>query len=294
MSLDYGRISGIGDEGSPDIRGQIENHRTLGWNTIELRNVDGQNVCEMKDAEFDAVYGEMNTAGFTAAGFGSAIANWARPITTPFEQDVEDLRRAAPRMRRLKTDYIRIMSYPNDNLSEKEWRHEVFRRIRELTRIAEGEGIVLLHENCDGWASKNPENLETLIREIDSPALRIVFDVGNPVGYGGDSEATWRFYKTAKPYIAHFHIKDCKPVEKGEIVHTLPGDGACEVEAVMRDLFESGYEGRFSIEPHIATQVHLGGAAAEGMDQRGIYLEYGERANAIWDRIRQRGNVTPQ
>jgi len=83
-------------------------------------------------------------------------------------------------------------------------------------------------------------------------------------------------------------------VEKGEIVHTLPGDGACEVEAVMRDLFESGYEGRFSIEPHIATQVHLGGAAAEGMDQRGIYLEYGERANAIWDRIRQRGNVTPQ
>jgi sugar phosphate isomerase/epimerase len=285
MNIDYARLTGIGDEGSPGILDQIENHRRLGWNTIELRNVDGKNVCEMNADDFDAVYGAMDTAGFTAAGFGSAIANWARPITMPFERDVEDLRRAAPRMHTLQTKCIRIMSYPNDKLPEPEWKGEVFKRLRELTRIAEGEGIILVHENCDGWGSKTPENLQELIATIDSPALRIVFDVGNPVGYGGDRNSTWSFYRAARPFIEHFHIKDCRPAEDGSIEHTMPGEGACDVEAIMRDLVESGYTGRFSIEPHIATQVHLGGAAAEGMDQRGIYLEYGNKANAIWKLI---------
>ncbi len=285
MHTDYTRITGIGDEGSPGIQDQIDNHHRLGWNTIELRNVDGQNVCEMDDAAFDRVYGAMEAAGFTAAGFGSAIANWARPVTTPFEQDTGDLRRAAPRMHRLKTSYIRIMSYPNDNLPEQEWKQRVFQRLRELTRIAEGEGVILVHENCDGWASKSPENLQELLATIDSPALRVVFDVGNPVGYGGNSDSTWDFYRAARPYIEHFHIKDCRPTENGSIEHTMPGEGACDVEAIMRDLVETGYNGWFSIEPHIATQVHLGGAAAEGMDQRRIYMEYGKKANEIWERI---------
>ena len=285
MKRTYERITGIGDEGGSGIKEQIANHIALGWNTIELRNVDGRNVCEVDDPAFESIYAQMSEAGFTAAGFGSAIANWARPVTIPFERDVHDLKRAIPRMRRLDTRFIRIMSYPNDKLPEDEWKREVFRRIRELVTIAEGEGVVLLHENCDGWASGTPEHLAELLSTIDSPSLRVVFDTGNPVSHGGDRGTTWEFYRAALPYIAHFHMKDCKIAPDGSVEHTMPGDGSCEVKAIMNHLCKTGYTGLFSIEPHIATQVHLGGTATAGLDQRGIYLEYGRRMNGIWDEI---------
>ena len=51
------------------------------------------------------------------------------------------------------------MSYPNDGLDERSWRDEVFRRMKALVNIAEQEGIILGHENCDGWGSQSPEHL---------------------------------------------------------------------------------------------------------------------------------------
>ena len=279
------RLTGIGDEGGASISEQMSNHRELGWDTIELRNVDGKNICEMDNRDFDAVCAAMVEAGFHAAGFGSSIANWARPIGTPFARDLEDLRRAIPRMRVLGTSFIRIMSYPNDGRDESLWKVEVFRRMKELVAIAEGEGIVLLHENCDGWASKTPEQLSELLSHFDSKALRVVFDTGNPIGHGGTVEETWAFYRAALPYIAHFHIKDCRRLQNGGAEHVMPGDGDCDVVAIMQDLVGTGYTGMFSIEPHIAVQLHLGGASIAGKDMGGIYREYGRRANRIWTEI---------
>jgi sugar phosphate isomerase/epimerase len=270
-------MTGIADESDAGIAAQLENHHNLGWKDIEIRNVDGKNICEMSDADFNQIRAAVTEAGFGVVSFGSAIANWARPITTPFSKDVEDLRRAVPRMRKLETRFIRVMSYPNDGLTEAEWKAETFRRMKELVRMAEGEGIILVHENCDGWASASPENLGELLSAIDSPALRVVFDTGNPISHGGDLGLTARFFRAALPYIAHFHIKDCARSASG-IAHTYPGDGECGVESFVRELMSLGYDGLFSIEPHMASQIHLGGAAVPGLDQRGIYLEYGRRA----------------
>jgi len=270
-------MTGIADESDAGIAAQLANHRSLGWKNIEIRNVGRKNICEMSDADFDQAWAAVAETGFGVVSLGSAIANWARPITTPFSKDVDDMRRAAPRMRKLGARFLRIMSYPNDGLTEAEWKAETFRRIKELVRMAEGEGIVLVHENCDGWASASPENLDELLSTIDSPALRAVFDTGNPVSHGGDLELTARFFRAALPYIVHFHIKDCTRTTSG-ITHTYPGDGECGVEGFVRELISRGYAGLFSIEPHMGSQIHLGGAAIPGLDQRGIYLEYGRRA----------------
>lgn len=277
------RLTGISDESGAGILEQIASHRELGWDSLELRNVDGLNACEMPDEAFEKARAAIEEAGFRVVAFDSAIANWSRPVTGAFERDLGDLRRAIPRMRSLGVSFIRIMSYTSGGLGEAEWMREALRRVGELTRVAEGEGVILVHENCDGWASGRPEALARLLSEIPSPALQIVFDPGNPVGHGADRETTWRFFRAAQGRIAHFHIKDCKP-QGTQVVHTMPGDGDCDVEPIMRALLESGYAGMFSIEPHLATQIDKGGAAKEGVDQRGLYLEYGRRAAALLER----------
>jgi len=281
-------FAGFADEAAPDLATQIEVHKRRGWKHLEVRLVDGTNFSETDDAAFEAAARMLEAEEMGVICFGSAIANWARPVTHPFERDVGDLRRSIPRMRRFGTKFIRVMSYPNDPvspLSEKDWRAEVFHRMKELAAIAEGEGVVLVLENCDGWGSKSPENLVALVEGIASPAFKIVFDTGNSVSHGGTGEETLRFYRAAKPHIVHFHIKDCRKGEDGKPVHVYPGEGESRVEEIVADLLASGYRGAFSIEPHMASQVRTGRGFSANMDAWGVYEEYMKRTEAMFARL---------
>lgn len=278
-------ITGIADEASPDLEQQIKVHKELGWNTIELRLIGKTNICEIDEDSFGQVCELLNKEGMDAICFASPIANWARSITADFSKDTEDLIRSAPRMRRLGTRFIRIMSYPNDGLEDREWRREVFKRMRELARLAEEEDIVLVHENCSGWGGVSPQHQRELLEEIDSLNFQIVFDTGNPVGEGHAREETWDFYQSARPFIKHIHIKDCRQDEKGEVIYTFPGEGWSMVREILKDALKSGYQGAFSIEPHITAQIHLGNVPAAGDNPVEVYLEYGRRTNKLLDEL---------
>jgi sugar phosphate isomerase/epimerase len=219
--------------------------------------------------------------------FASAIANWATKISHPFERDRDILARSLPRMKRLGTPFIRIMSYPNDNWPDAAWRDEVIKRLKELSRMAGEAGATLALENCDGWASQSPQTFAEIFEQVDHPALRAVYDTGNPAGHGLAN--TWEWFQTARPFISYIHIKDhTGPLpgvpgdgEKGHF--TWPGEGVGKIPETLRALAESGYAGGFSIEPHIKAVVHAGQTAADPEDAYRMYIEYGKRAQAIAD-----------
>ncbi|MFW6039256.1 MAG: sugar phosphate isomerase/epimerase family protein, partial [bacterium] len=152
------QISGIADEAGDAIETQIAAHQALGWQTIELRMIDGRNIAgDLPELTFEHVVEQLAVAGLRVTGFASAIGNWSRHIDEPFECDVEDLKTAARRMHRLNVRYIRTMSWRGEGVDKAHWRDEAIRRYRELARIAEGEGVVLAHENCTGWGGLGPE-----------------------------------------------------------------------------------------------------------------------------------------
>jgi hypothetical protein len=91
-------------------------------------------------------------------------------------------------MKRVGTNIIRIMSYPNDGFDEGEWKKQVIHRLSILAAKAEQEGVILGHENCVGWGAQSPEHLRILLEEVNSPALQVIFDSGNPIAHGGLTE----------------------------------------------------------------------------------------------------------
>ncbi len=281
-------FSGIADEGAKDIDGQIRVHQDLGWNHIELRMIDGTNVVALDDTAFDQVADKLEDAGMQCSCFGSAIGNWARPITGDPAVDYGDLRRAIPRMQRLRTPFIRVMSYPNDSerpVAESEWRSEAIRRLKELARMAEDGGITLVHENCSGWGGLSAENSNILLAEVDSPALQVVFDTGNPVTYGQDA---WDYYKTVQESIAYVHIKDAKArpgAGVGEEEYVYCGEGDGYVREIVGDLLANGYDSGISIEPHLAAVIHTGAKAETSQQMYDTYTEYGRRLMAIVDEV---------
>jgi len=275
-------LSGIADEAGQSIERQIEAHKDLGWNHIEIRNVDGKNLTDLNEVEFNQVAEKLEKTGMKVCCFASQIANWARKISGNFDIDVKELERAIPRMHCLNTKYIRIMSYPNDNWKDSDWRKEVMRRLKELARIAEDGGVILVHENCSGWGGLGPKQALDVMETVNSSNLRFLLDTGNKPHREGNP---WDIYQEVRDYIVHVHIKDYKGEEGNEFV--FPGDGDGQVERIIKNLLSSEYEGGFSIEPHMASVVHLEKKAGDPEAAYRLYLEYGRKAQALIERVKK-------
>lgn len=278
-------LTGLADEAASDIEGQIAAHRELGWTHIELRGVDKVNLYLLDDGTFDQAARAIEAAGMTVSCFGSAIANWSRHITGEFQEDRDELDRAIGRMQRMGCRFIRVMSWPNDPkapLADRAWRDKAVRRMKALAGLAEVAGIVMVHENCSGWAGQGAEQTLELLEKVDSPALKLVWDTGNPVGHGQDSFA---YYQAVRDHIVYVHVKDYKKEEDGKTRACYPGEGDGAVRRTLADLAARGYDGGVSIEPHMRGAVHLGEHAGEQMDARAIYLEYGRRLEKLVEEV---------
>jgi hypothetical protein len=58
------------------------------------------------------------------------------------------------------------------------------------------------------------------------------------------------------------------------------------VAEVVGDLLGRGYDGGFSIEPHLAAIIHEGKSASSAQDAYGRYVEYGQRLMKLVQKLR--------
>ena len=277
--------SGIADEAGKDMVSQILAHKMLGWEFIEVRTVDGVQFTDVTDEKFDQVCDKLADAGMKVSCFASGIANWACKITDPFQKSEKTMGHAISRMHDLDTEYIRVMSYPNNGLPEDQWRDEAVRRMKALGQMAEDAGVIILVENCDGWASTSPENYARFFELVDCPAVRAVYDTGNPASHGHTN--TWDWYVKAKPHIAYIHIKahtDRQGDKKGE--HVWPDVGASKVVETLQDQLAHGFHGFVSIEPHLKAVIHEGKKITDAEAALLTYVEYGRRLMKLVDKVK--------
>ncbi|SDC53418.1 sugar phosphate isomerase/epimerase family protein [Actinokineospora iranica] len=261
-------LAGIGDEAGPALADQVAALAELGWSAIELRTVDGVRIADLDDAAFDAVAATLAEHGVSTVCVDSAIGDWSTLITGDFGRDLAQLRALERRCARLGARYVRVMSYPNDGLHDDEWERRVLRRMRELALRAEQADLVLLHENCAGWAGQGAEHTLRMLEEADSPALRLLFDTGNGLAYG--YSALDQLTVLAE-HVEHVHIKD----GLAGPVWTLPGEGEVDLMGCLKVLADNGYRGALSIEPHLSLRPHDGDGgtgAAEGFVAAGRAL----------------------
>ncbi|WNV82866.1 sugar phosphate isomerase/epimerase family protein [Umezawaea sp. Da 62-37] len=249
-------LAGITDEAAPDLAGQLAVLAELGWSTVELRTVDGLAVADLDDRHFARVASELADRDVRVVCVASRIGGWARPVTAPFEDDLAELDVLARRCADLGTRYVRIMSYPNDGLDEPRWRERVLDRVVALAEVAEAAGVVLLHENCSGWAASDADRMLELVDAAPGSSLRLLFDTGNPVAHGYDG---YEVLRRIAPHVAHVHVKDARGTEFVD-----PGTGEARVLDCVRLLRSVGYAGGWSLEPHVALQPHRSDRLADG------------------------------
>jgi sugar phosphate isomerase/epimerase len=290
--------TGFADEAAHSLAGQIKATKELGWSRIESRKIDGTNIHDLGDEAFAKAAAQLEAANVTVNCFGSAIGNWAKHVDQPDEPSLAEARRAIPRMQRLGTKLIRIMSYTvlKERGPEDQMEQERFRRLREIARMFLDAGLQPVHENCNNYGGMGAKYTLRLIENV--PGLKLVFDTGNPVHVrdcglpkGADGQhprqSSWDFYAQVKAHVAYVHIKDARwDAAKNHAVHTWPGEGEGDVRRIVKDLLGSGYDGGFSIEPHLAVVHHDPSITSPEAIMHANYVEYGQRFAKLVTEVR--------
>ena len=286
-------FTGFADEAATGIDGQIEATLKLGWKNIECRSIDNVNLHDLPEDKFEEVCSKLADAGIAVNCFGSTVANWQRPVfdEAGWQLSVEQLKRALIRMKKLDCKIIRGMSflgaYERPDAFDPEIEAWVFPRVRELVKMCEDAGVMYGHENCRNYGGMSYKHTLKLIEAVDNPAFTLIFDTGNPVfnfDYSsGKSDGSYQnsleFYNNVKPFISYVHIKDgvMTDDENGEkkMVYTFPGEGSGFVREIVADLIANGYDGGFSMEPHMVRVFHEPDPSNDSVNDN--YVEYGKR-----------------
>ena len=89
----------------------------------------------------------------------------------------------------------------------------------------------------------SPENLKTIIENVNSPSLKATFDIAHANTYAQD---LINFYNIVKKYVVHVHISDNNFTE-GK-THVEIGQGSIDFHSLLGCIKESGYAGAIIIE----------------------------------------------
>jgi sugar phosphate isomerase/epimerase len=113
--------------------------------------------------------------------------------------------------------------------------HRCIASYKELTNLAEKEGIRVLIENHGGLSAK-PENIIRIIKEVKSDHLKLTADFGNFA-----PEIRYEGLAKIAPYIKHAHVKtyefDAEGLEK-----------TYDIEKCINILKLAGFDGCYGIE----------------------------------------------
>jgi len=246
------KLTGFGDEISPDLTTQLEVMESVGIKHLELRGIKGKNILELNSEEVEEAGQILKEKDFKISAIASPIGKIK--ISDDFSLDLQRLKKAISLAHSFETKYIRIFSYYLPEESHLSYSKEVIRRIKEMTEIAEKEKIILLLENEDDVYGNTPERCLEILESINSPYLRATFDPANFI-IAGVKPYREAFLKMIK-YIEYHHIKDARLSDK---VIVPPGEGDAEIKEILKELKEKNFDGFLSLEPHLAISGKMSG-----------------------------------
>ncbi len=127
-------------------------------------------------------------------------------------------------------------------------------RFGELAAYAEQRGVIVGMEPHVGSALHAPEQVLWLLEQVNSPALRVHFDISHFNVQGMDVETV---VAQIAPHSVHTHVKDERGVEP-DYEFLIPGEGEFDYVRYLRALQAAGYDGDVCVEISLRVQRRPG------------------------------------
>jgi sugar phosphate isomerase/epimerase len=246
-------LSGFSDEISPDFAEQCALVTELGLTHLELRSAWGTNVLDLDADQLARASALLTQHDLAVSSIGSPIGKIG--IGDDFGPHLERAQHAVDVAHHFGAPYIRVFSFfVPAGVDPDSVRDEVLARMSALAQVAADGDVVLLHENEKEIYGDIPRRCLDVVESVGSPYLRLAWDAANFVQVGVRPFTDG--YAQLRPHLEYVQIKDAL-LATGEVVPAGRGDG--EVAETMRALHADGFDGFFSLEPHLSQTHALGG-----------------------------------
>ncbi|MDR1383751.1 MAG: sugar phosphate isomerase/epimerase [Planctomycetaceae bacterium] len=270
-------LSGFADEAtsSKNAVEQFAVYAALGLQYYSIRFIDVgdgvKNVMKLTVAEIQQIRQQQDEYGINVSSIGSPIGkikledkdDGTSNSYIPFEQYLKnDVQKACELAHAFETKLIRGFSFyhPKGEDPEK-YIPQATDRIGQITELCHRHDLTFGLEVEANLVGQNGTILAEIYRQVNHPALTLIFDGANLVMQGYDELEVAEQYRAMKPGLGWFHVKDyvAQTREKGGHV-----DEESQAEFVPSDVGVSGYELAFRDFAAICPQVEA------RLKQRGI------------------------
>ncbi|MDR3110854.1 MAG: sugar phosphate isomerase/epimerase [Planctomycetaceae bacterium] len=301
-------LSGFADEGSANktIIEQFTVFAALGLQYYSIRFVnlgDGvKNVMKLTKTDIQRVRQFQDEYGLNVSSIGSPIGKIKLVDTDdgstnqfiPFDKYLEqDVRQVCDLAHAFETKLIRGFSfYHPRNENPYDYVSMAVDRLGRIAEMCHRSDLTFGLEVESNLVGQTGQLLADIYRQVNHPAMVLIFDGGNQVSQGYSSQEVYEQYEVMKPGLGWLHIKDYAEtdraekgghVEENKLKNFVPADeGRTDHARIFRDLAAilpalelklkaRGIPGVFlDLEPHLKGGGQFGGFS--GPDGMGVAL----------------------
>ena len=301
-------LSGFADEGSANktIIEQFTVFAALGLQYYSIRFVnlgDGiKNVMKLTKTDIQRVRQFQDEYGLNVSSIGSPIGkiklvdveDGSTNQYIPFEKYLEqDVRLACDLAHAFETKLIRGFSfYQPRHEKPEDYVSMAVDRLGQIAEMCHRSDLTFGLEVEANLVGQTGQLLADIYRQVNHPAMMLIFDGGNQVSQGYNSQDVYEQYEAMKPGLGWLHIKDYAEsdrsekgghVEESKLKNFVPADeGRSDHARIFRDLApylpsleeklkKRGLPGVFmDLEPHLKGGGQFGGFS--GPDGMGVAL----------------------
>jgi sugar phosphate isomerase/epimerase len=244
-------LSGFIDEISDDFSLQCKVAAGLGLRYVEVRSAWGTNILDLDDSQLDTVRETLASNDLKVSSIGSPIGKIS--IDDEFPPHLERMRHAVQVAKTLEAPYIRLFSFfIPEGTDPDSRRDEVLSRMSALAAAADSD-VILVHENEKDIYGDIPRRCLDIVTSVNSPNLKLAWDPANFVQVG--VRPFTEGYAMLRPHVSYIQIKDALLADASVVV---AGAGDGEVPETVRALRADGFDGFFSLEPHLGEYTAFG------------------------------------
>lgn len=273
------KLSAITDEIAVDFEQAVELLAEWGMSEVELHTLWGTSVEMLTDQDIErirqilAAY-DMRIRVLDATVFlrcplfgGVLPGAWSDDfysVVGTLDQHVAWLERSLEAAQQLNVPLVRVFGFWRDGEATGAVIDRITEHLQAAAGLAEKAGVTLALENCPHTFLGPTRTALRVLRAIDSPWLRLLWDPSNAYRAGEHDVAS--LAGEALPYLAHLHVKgivldDLAPRGRR---YVPVAEGAVDFETLLSDLLAAGYEDGVALEPHYS--VPPGGIEAAGRE----------------------------
>ena len=257
-------LAAITDEFSADVEAATQAMQKIGMTGAALRVAWGTNIMDLTDAELDRLKQILESRSLKVVSIASPLLKCVLPDGPPLDariqQDVfgakhtfDDQPRLTERAfkiaRRMNARVIRVFSY---------WRTvepaacfgRVAGALRNLAEKAAEQNLIVAVENEHACNIATGSEAAALLRAVDHPNLKLIWDPANAL-VAGEDPFPHGYGLLPAGRIVHVHAKDCY-MKNGKPQWGPVGTCGIDWKGQISALLADGYRGYVSLETHWA------------------------------------------